>query len=62
MDKIGVEALIVTHSVKSTKDLEKTGRVIIEYNAKDDSIVEGINKLHKADKTVYVVFMKKPLK
>lgn len=62
MDKIGVEALIVTHSVKSTKDLEKTGRVIIEYNAKDDNIVEGINKLHKADKTVYIVFMKKPLR
>lgn len=57
--KIAFEAQIMQNNIKSLRSLDKEARLTLEYSAEDDKIVSGINKLHKADQTVYVVIMDK---
>ena len=55
--KVAFEALIMQNNIKSLRSMDKEARLILEYSAEDDKLVSNINKLHKADATVYVVIM-----
>jgi hypothetical protein len=57
--KIAFEAQIMQNNIKSLRSLDKEARLTLEYRAEDDKFVSNINKLHKADQTVYVVIMNK---
>ena len=57
--KIAFEAQIMENNIKSLRSMDKQGWLKLEYDAETDKIVSGINKLHKADQTVYVVIMDK---
>ena len=45
--------------IKSLRSLDKSARLTIEFDAKDDKLITKINELHKADKTVFVVIMER---
>ena len=57
--KVAFEAQIMLNSIKSLRSLDKEARLILEYSAKDDELINNINKLHKPDKTVMIVIMDK---
>lgn len=59
MKRIGFEGQIMEVKIKSLRSLDKSAYVKIEFNAEDDKLITGINQLHKADKTVFVVIMEK---
>ena len=55
--KVAFEAQIISNNIKSLRSLDKEARLTLEYRAEDDDLVSNINKLHKADKTIFVVLM-----
>ena len=59
MGKVAFEAQIMQNNIKSLRSLDKEARLVLEYKAEDDKLVSNINKLHRADETVYVVIMDK---
>ena len=60
--KVAFEALVVENRIKSLRSMDKEARLILEYKADDDKLINEINKLHSAENTVMVVIMKgKPL-
>ena len=60
--KVAFEALIIENKIKSLRSMDKEARLILEYKADDDELINEINKLHSAENTVMVVIMKgKPL-
>ena len=60
--KVAFEALIIENRIKSLRSMDKEARLMLEYKADDDDLINEINKLHSAEDTVMVVIMKgKPL-
>ena len=60
--KVAFEAQIMLNTIKSLRSMDKEARLILEYKAEDDELINEINKLHSAENTVMVVIMKgKPL-
>ena len=60
--KVAFEALIVENKIKSLRSMDKEARLILEYKADDDELINEINKLHSAENTVMIVIMKgKPI-
>ena len=57
--KVAFEAQIMRNDIKSLRSMDKQARLTIEYIAEDNKLISDINKLHKADATVYVVIMDK---
>ena len=57
MNKVAFEAQIISNNIKSLRSLDKEARLTLEYRAEDDGLISDINRLHKADKTVWVVIM-----
>lgn len=57
--KVAFEAQIMQNNIKSLRSMDKEARLVIEYSAGDDELVANINKLHKPDKTVWIVIMDK---
>lgn len=57
--KVCFEAQIMQNNIKSLRSLDKEARLVIEYNAENDDLIANINKLHKCDKTVWIVIMDK---
>lgn len=55
--KVAFEAQIMQNNIKSLRSLDKEARLVLEYSAEGDDLVSNINKLHKADHTIYVVLM-----
>ena len=53
--QVAFEAQIMQNNIKSLRSMNKEARLVIEYKADDDELISNINKLHKADETVYVV-------
>ena len=53
--KVAFEAQIMQNNIKSLRSMDKEARLVIEYGAEGDELVSNINKLHKADQTVFVV-------
>ena len=53
--QVAFEAQIMQNNIKSLRSMDKEARLVIEYKADDDELISNINKLHKADETVYVV-------
>jgi len=39
--------------------MDKEARLTLEYKAEDDKLVADINKLHSAEKTVWIIIMDK---
>ncbi len=56
-DKVAFEALIIQNSIKSLRSMDKEARLILEYKADDNELIDKINRLHSAEKTVMVVIM-----
>jgi len=56
--KVAFEALIVENKIKSLRSMDKEARLILEYKADDDELINEINKLHSAEDTVMIVIMK----
>lgn len=55
--RVAFEAQIMQNSIKSLRSMDKEARLILEYSAENDDLVSNINKLHRADHTVFVVIM-----
>lgn len=53
--KVAFEAQIMQNSIKSLRSLDKEARLLLEYSAKDDELINKINKLHSAEKTVTIL-------
>jgi len=56
--KVAFEALIIENKIKSLRSMDKEARLILEYKADDDELINEINKLHSAENTVTIVIMK----
>ena len=56
--KVCFEALIIENKIKSLRSMDKEARLILEYKADDNELINGINKLHSAEESVMVVIMK----
>ena len=52
--QVEFEGLIKLLSIKSLTSLDKEADLKIRFNAEDDELINGINKLHKADQTVRI--------
>ena len=52
--EVKFEALIKQLTVKSLVSMDKQARLILEFEATDDEVMDKINRLHKADETVKV--------
>jgi len=57
--KVAFEAQIMQNNIKSLRSMDKEARLTLEYRAEDNELVANINKLHSAEKTVFVVIMDK---
>ena len=57
--KVAFEAQIMQNNIKSLRSMDKEARITLEYKADDDRLVADINKLHSAEKTIWVVIMDK---
>ena len=55
--KVAFEAQIMQNNIKSLRSMDKEARLILEYSAENDELIANINKLHRADQTVFVVIM-----
>ena len=53
--KVCFEAQIMQNNIKSLRSMDKEARLVLEYSAEGDDLVSNINKLHKADQTIFVV-------
>lgn len=52
-------ALIKSISVKSLVSGDKSMRIILEIDSPADDLLDGLNRLHRADELVEVVIAKK---
>jgi len=57
--KVAFEAQVISNNIKSLRSLDKEARITLEYKAEDNELVSSVNKLHKADATIFVVLMDK---
>lgn len=57
--KVCFEAQIMQNNIKSLRSMDKEARLTLEYSAENDKLVSDINKLHSAEKTIWVVIMDK---
>ncbi len=55
--KVAFEALIIENKIKSLRSMDKEARLTIEYKASDNELINQINQLHSAEKTVMIVIM-----
>ena len=55
--EVAFEAQIMQNNIKSLRSMDKEARLTLEYKADDDELISNINKLHRADREVYVVIM-----
>lgn len=55
--KVAFKAQIMQNNIKSLRSMDKEARLVLEYKADEDELISNINKLHKADETVFVVIM-----
>ena len=55
------EALIKEMKIKSLVSGDKEARLLLEFNAEDDGLMNGLNKLHRADDTVKVIIKESSL-
>lgn len=55
--KVAFEAQIMANNIKSLRSMDKEARLVIEYKAEDDELINNINKLHSAEKTVMIMIM-----
>jgi len=53
--KVAFEAQIMLNTIKSLRSMDKEARLILEYKAEDDELINNINKLHSAKKTVTIL-------
>jgi len=53
--KVAFEALIMLNTIKSLRSMDKEARLLLEYKAEDDELINNINKLHSAKKTVFII-------
>lgn len=54
MKKIGFEALIQEVKIKSLRSGDKSMRITLEIDSPSDKLIEGLNRLHRADRNVAV--------
>ncbi|GAG07664.1 unnamed protein product [marine sediment metagenome] len=57
--KVAFEAQIMQNNIKSLRSMDKQAHLTLEYSAEENDLIDGINKLHSAEKTVIVVIMDK---
>lgn len=57
--KIGFEALIQQVTIKSLRSGDRSARIVLEIDAPKDSLLNGINYLHRADRLVGVAIAEK---
>ena len=57
--KVAFEAQIMLNTIKSLRSMDKEARLTLEYSAEDDDLINAINKLHSAKKTIMVTIMDK---
>lgn len=57
--KVAFEALVMENKIKSLRSMDKEARLVLEYSAEKNKLVNDINKLHSATDSVYVVIMDK---
>jgi len=55
--RVAFEAQIMLNTIKSLRSMDKEARLLLEYKAEDDELINNINKLHSASKTVVVMIM-----
>ena len=53
--KVCFEAQIMQNNIKSLRSMDKEARLVLEYSAEGDELVSNINKLHSAEKTIWIV-------
>lgn len=53
--KVAFEAQIMLNTIKSLRSMDKEARLLLEYKAEDDELINNINKLHSAKKTVTIL-------
>ena len=58
MKEVAFEAQVIENKIKSLRSMDKEARLILEYKADDNELINEINKLHSAEHTVMVVMMK----
>jgi len=59
MRQVGFEALIQEVRIKSLKSGDKSMRITLEIDSPSDDLIDGINRLHKADSFVGVAMAEK---
>lgn len=52
--EVKFEALIKKIEIKSLVSLDKSARLLIELNGEDDKLIDGLNRLMRADETVKI--------
>jgi|GEM_PF-1530057 len=57
--KVAFEAQIMLNSIKSLRSMDKEARLLLEYKAENDKLINDINKLHSAKETVMIMIMDK---
>ena len=57
MKEVAFEAQVIENKIKSLVSMDKEARLILQYKADDDDLIDKINRLHSAEKTVMVVIM-----
>lgn len=59
MRKVGFEALIQEVKIKSLVSGDKSARITLEVDSPSDSLIDNINRLHRADRLVGVAIAEK---
>ncbi len=54
MKPVGFKALLLRVDTKSLRSGDKSTRITLEVDSPKDSLVDSINRLHRADKLVAV--------
>ena len=57
--KVAFSALVIEQKIKSLRSMDKEARLILEYKADDNELINSINKLHSAEDEIMVVLMSK---
>ena len=55
--KVAFEALIKQVTIKSLVSMDKQARLLLEFNAENDELMANLNKLHRADRLIKIIFM-----
>jgi len=54
MNPVGFEALIQEVKIKSLRSGDKSMRITLEVDSPSDDLIDGLNRLHRADHPVGV--------